>query len=159
MATTRWWSPNQDFMTATRVIDRMFDQFLGYGQSGDQESAGTPTFALPVDVLETDNAFMLYATVAGTAGEDVDVTFEDGVLTIDVRATPFEQQGRWLRQERPWGNWRRRLELPKEVQADGIHADVEHGLLLVTVPKAAQAQPVKIPVATATSKQQLKSGS
>jgi len=145
MATVRWF-PSNDLMTATRVIDRMFDQFFGYGQTAEQESGGTPTYALPVDVLETDGAFLLYATVAGTSSENVDVTFEDGVLTISVQAIPYEQQGRWLRQERPWGNWTRKLELPKEVQPDGIAANVENGLLTVTVPKAAQAQPVRIPV-------------
>jgi HSP20 family protein len=145
MATVRWF-PSNDLMTATRVIDRMFDQFFGYGQTAEQDSGGTPTYALPVDVLETDDSFVLCATVAGTPGENVDVTFEDGVLTINVQAVPYESQGRWLRQERPWGNWTRKLELPKEVQPDGIGAQVENGLLTVTVPKAAQAQPVRIPV-------------
>jgi HSP20 family protein len=154
MATVRWY-PSSDLMNATRVIDRMFDQFFGYGQTAEQESGGTPTYALPVDVLETDAAFLLYASVPGTPGENVDVTFEDGVLTITVQAVPYETQGRWLRQERPWGNWTRKLELPKEVQPDGIAAHVEHGLLTVTVPKAAQAQPVRIPVSSA-QKQALK---
>ena len=156
MATVRYWSPTADLMTATRVIDRMFDQFFGYGQTAEQESNGTTTYALPVDVLETDDSFLLYASVPGTPGENVDVTFEDGVLSINVQATPFERQGRWLRQERPWGNWSRKLELPKEVQADGIEASVEHGLLTVKVPKAAQAQPVRIPVGAGSAKKQLK---
>lgn len=143
---SRWWTPSPDLMHATRLFDRMFDQFLGYGGSPDQPEGGTPTYALPVDVMETDDAFVLYATVAGIPGDNVDVTYEDGVLALTATAAPFERQGRWLRQERPWGNWTRKLELPKEVQADGITADVENGLLVVTVPKAAAAQPVRIPV-------------
>ena len=67
------------------------------------------------------------------------------------------RQGRWLRQERPWGNWTRKLELPKEVQPDRIQADVEHGMLRLTVPKAATAQPVKIAVTGARSPKPLKS--
>jgi HSP20 family protein len=131
-------------------MDRMFDQFFGYGNPGsEQQESGTPTYALPVDVLETDDSFVLYASVAGVPGENVDVTFEDGVLSISVAATPFERQGRWLRQERPGGSWSRKLELPREVQPDKIQANVEHGMLTVTVPKATTAQPVKIPVGTA----------
>lgn len=149
MATVRWWNPTADLVSATRVMDRMFDQFFGYGQTAEQESGTTPTYALPVDVLETDDSFLLYASVPGTPGENVDVTFEDGVLTINAQAVPYEKQGKWLRQERPWGNWTRRLELPKEVQPDGIAAHVENGLLTVTVPKAAHAQPVRIPVKAA----------
>jgi HSP20 family protein len=149
MSISRWWSPASDMMTASRVMDRMLDQFFGYGQAAEQEQTGTPTYALPVDVLETDDSFLLYATVAGVPGENVDVTFEDGVLTISAQAAPYERQGRWLRQERPWGNWIRKLELPKEVQPDRIEADVQNGLLAVRVPKAATAQPVKIPVTSA----------
>src|SRR5256885_15019420 len=106
MATVRWWSPTTDLVTATRVIDRMFDQFLGYGApAGDERETGPQTYALPVDVLETDDAFMLYATAAGVPNENVEVTFEDGVLVIGITASPFERQGRWLRPERPCGNW------------------------------------------------------
>ncbi len=156
MAITRWWNPASDLMTATRVIDRMFDQFFGYGPTAEQEQSGTPTYALPVDVIETDDAFLLYATVAGVPSENVDVTFEDGVLAINVAAAPFEQQGKWLRQERPWGNWTRKLELPKEVEPDRIQASVENGLLQVVVPKAATAQPVRIPIGAGKQKEQLK---
>ncbi len=154
MATTvRWWGPNTDLTNATRVMDRLFDQVFGYG-STPQVDEGTPTYGLPVDILETDDAYILYATVAGASAEDVDVTFEDGVLSLSAKAAPFEQQGKWIRQERPWGNWSRKLELPKEVQPDRIEAGVEHGVLPVTNPKAAQAQPVRIPVGGA---KQLKS--
>jgi HSP20 family protein len=156
MATVRWWTPTSDLVNASRVIDRMFDQFFGYGQTHEQEqTGGTPTYALPVDVMETETEFLLYATVAGVPGENVDVTFEDGVLAISVKAAPFERQGRWLRQERPWGNWTRKLELPKEVQPDGIRADVENGMLRLTVPKAVSAQPVKIPVGAGKGSAQL----
>lgn len=148
MATVRWWAPTTDLMNASRVIDRMLDQFFDNGQGHEQGQAGTPTYALPVDVVETETEFLLYATVAGVPRENVDVTFEDGVLTISVQAAPFERQGRLLRQERPWANWTRKLELPKEVQADGIQADVENGVLRLTVPKAVTAQPVKIPIGT-----------
>ena len=156
MATTRWWSPASDLITATRLMDRMFDQFFGYGQAPEQEQGGTPTYALPVDVIETDDAFLLYATVAGVPSDHVDVTFEDGVLSISVKPVPFERQGKWLRQERPWGNWTRKLELPKEVQPDRIRADVENGMLRLTVPKAATAQPVKIRVSAASEPRRLK---
>src|SRR5215471_7819434 len=155
MPTMRWWNPAADLVSATRVMDRMFDQFFGYGHTAEQEQGGVTTHALPVDVIETDEAFLLYATVAGVPSDNVDVTFEDGVLSISVKALPFERQGRWLRQERPWGNWTRKLELPREVQPDGIRADVEHGVLRVTVPKAATAQPVRIRVSGGKQPEQL----
>jgi HSP20 family molecular chaperone IbpA len=73
---------------------------------------GTPTYGLPVDVVETEDSYELYATVAGVAKDGVEVTFEAGTLSLAVKAVPFDVQGNFIRQERPWGNWRRRLELP-----------------------------------------------
>jgi HSP20 family protein len=145
MTSIRWWGPNADLMTAARSMDRLFAQFLGPGQRHTEES-GTPTYTLPVDILETENAYLLFASVPGVPSESVDVTFEEGMLTIAAKAEPFETQGRWIRQERPWGHWTRRLELPKEVEGSGISAQFENGVLAVTVPKAAKAQPVRIPV-------------
>lgn len=146
MTSIRWWGPNADLMTAARAMDRLFDQFVGPGQ-GRAEENGTPTYTLPVDILETENAYLLFASVPGVPSESVDVTFDEGMLTIAAQAEPFETQGRWIRQERPWGHWSRKLELPKEVEAAGISAQFDNGVLAVTVPKATKAQPVRIPVA------------
>jgi HSP20 family protein len=145
MSSIRWWGQNADLLTAARAMDRLFDQFIGPGQGNTQEN-GTPTYTLPVDILETGDAYVLFASVPGVASDKVDVTFDEGMLTIAAKAQPFEMQGRWIRQERPWGHWTRRLELPKEVDASGITANFEDGVLVVTVPKAARAQPVRIPV-------------
>jgi HSP20 family protein len=145
MTSIRWWGPNADLLTAARAMDRLFDQFLGPNQGASQEN-GTPNFTLPVDILETDDAYVLFASVPGVPAENVDVTFEEGMLSITATAAPFEKQGRWIRQERPWGSWSRRLELPKEVESSGISAQFENGVLVITVPKAAKVQPVRIPV-------------
>lgn len=157
MTSIRWWGPNADVLSAARAMDRLFDQFLGTGPgtSGTQGD-GTPTYTLPVDILEVDDAYVLFASVPGVPPENVDVTFEDGMLTINAKAAPFEMQGRWIRQERPWGNWTRRLELPKEVEAANISAQFENGVLLVRVPKAQKAQPVRIPVGSKSRAKELK---
>jgi HSP20 family protein len=148
MTSIRWWGPNADVLTAARAMDRLFDQFLGPGQPGQQGGPedGTPTYTLPVDILETPESYVLFASVPGVGSDNVDVTFEEGMLTLTAQAQPFETQGRWIRQERPWGNWARRLELPKEIEASGISAQFENGVLVVQVPKATKAQPVRIPV-------------
>ena len=72
-----------------------------------------------------------------------------GMLTIAVKAVPIERQGTLIRQERPWGNWIRKLELPTEVNSASIAAHFENGVLTVRVPKAAKAKPVRIPIGAA----------
>jgi HSP20 family protein len=123
-------------------MDRWFEPFFGYG-SRTQES-GTPTHALPVDIVETEDAYELYATTAGVPEDGVEVTFENGMLSLAVKAVPFETQGKVIRQERPWGNWSRKLELPKDVDSADITADFNNGLLTVRMPKAARAEPLRI---------------
>lgn len=143
----RWWDPFGDLGQMHRNMDRVFEQFFGPGgtsqpTSGDQ----LPTYYLPLDILETEHAYNLYASVPGFGPEQVEVTFADGLLTVQATAEPVTMQGDWLRRERPYGHWVRRLQLPNEVQADKIEAAFENGVLVVTVPKAERPKPVKIAV-------------
>lgn len=144
MTTLHWLGPGYDLVTAPRSIDRMFDHFFGYG--GTTQEDGTPTYALPVDILETEDAYELRATVAGVPPEAVEVTFEDGMLSILVKAVPVPVQGAFIRQERPWGNCSRKLELPKEVDSATIAAEFDNGMLTVRVPKVAKAKPQRIAI-------------
>ena len=68
------------------------------------------------------------------------------MLSIAVKAVPLDAQGKLIRQERPWGNWSRKLELPAEVDSANIAAQFHNGVLTLRVPKAAKAKPVRIPV-------------
>jgi HSP20 family protein len=150
MNAVRWVGPGSARTIDTRVMDRVFENFLHYG-AGNQEN-GIPTYELPVDILETEDAYVLYATVAGVPQDDVEVTFADGMLSIDVKAVPSEAHGKFIRQERAWGNWSRKLELPKEVASASIAAEFGSGVLAVRVPKAAKTEPVRIVVGAADNK-------
>lgn len=155
MTTARLVMPS-DFVAGTRPIDRLFEQFFGYGAASQQD--GTPTYALPVDILETEDAYELHATVAGVPQDAVEVTFEVGMLSIAVKAMPLGVPGKFIRQERPWGNWSRKLELPKEIDSANIAAQFENGVLTVRVPKAAKVQPVRIAIGGAGKPSSLPKG-
>lgn len=143
----RWLGPSGDFKTTARMMDRVFDQFLG--ESGTAPEGGTPTYTLPIDIIESDDSYHLLATIAGVSEADVEVTLTNGMLSILAKAAPFELQGKLIRQERPWGHFHRNLELPPQVDAANISADFDNGVLRVRVPKAATAKPVRIAVGTA----------
>jgi HSP20 family protein len=134
-------------MISPRAMDRLYERFFGDGATTQED--GTPTFALPVDILETEDAYQLYASVPGVPQDRVEVTFEGGVLSIAVKAVPIQVPGKLIRQERPWGNWSRKLELPTEVDSANIAAQFENGVLMVRVPKAAKAKPMRIPIGAA----------
>src|SRR2546421_5724223 len=160
MSSVRMWTP-RDLFQVTRTMDRLFDEYLGNGAAAGPtgvDQAGLPTYTLPVDIRETAEAYMLSAPVPGFAPEQVEVTYEDGMLTIFAQAEPLEAQGTWIRQERPFGSWFRRLQLPQQVQADKIAAAFNNGLLTVTVPKQARPEPGKISIGNGKPRKALSRG-
>src|SRR5207244_7218523 len=90
-------------MAGARPIDRLFEQFLGYEAAIRED--GTPTYALPLDILETEDAYELHATVAGVPEDGVEGAFEGGRLSIAAKAVAFETRGTVIRKGGRWGNW------------------------------------------------------
>lgn len=130
---------------AHRAMDRLFEQFFGETVP-EANGANPPTYYLPVDVFENDEAYTLVASVPGFSKEQVEITYEDGVLSIKAKPQEQKTPGRWLRQERPYGSFVRRLEVPQQVETGKISAGFENGVLTITIPKTAKPQPVKIQI-------------
>lgn len=157
MSTIRWWDPTGELATTHRMMDRLFDSLVGPGGS---ERAGPtdplPTYPMPVDIIETESAYLLRASVPGFAPEQVEITFDEGILAIQAKAEANVENGHWLRRERPHGNLVRRMQLPAEVQGNRIEAAFADGVLTVTVPKAPRPQPLRIPVSAGVKQAALK---
>ena len=126
-------------------MDRLFEQFFGEN-APEGNGAPLPTYYLPVDIFESDEAYTLVASVPGFKQDQVEITFEDGILSIKATASARQASGRWLRQERPYGSFVRRLEVPQQVETGGIGAEFDNGELTITIPKTAKPQPVKIQI-------------
>ncbi|TME46262.1 MAG: Hsp20/alpha crystallin family protein [Chloroflexi bacterium] len=102
---------------------------------------------LPLDIRQSDDAFEIEASVPGFKPEDVDITFDENVLTI--RGTRHEDEvmrGAYVRRERNAHSVYRQVGLPAEVKTDEITAGFDNGVLTVIVPRAQRAQPKRIPV-------------
>ncbi len=145
-----WWGPSADVRSAARAMDRLIEQFFGEQAPESARSSTPPTYYLPVDIFENDDAYTLVASVPGFREDQVEVTFEDGVLSIKANAGEHKAPGRWLRQERPYGSFVRRMEVPAQVESSRISAHFDSGELTVTIPKTAKPKPVKIQVNSAT---------
>jgi hypothetical protein len=91
---------------------------------------------------------VIKAPVPGFNPEDVEITFSDGVLTINAtrREEREEPEGQYLRREIAFGNYQRRIALPGDVRADGIMATFDNGVLMVEVARAPRPQPRRIQV-------------
>jgi len=108
----------------------------------------TPAFRAPVDVQRTDDGYRLQAALPGYRPEDVQVTLENGVLTVDGKRSDERrtEQGGTVRREVFAGSFHRRFALPAEVGAEDIHAGLENGLLTIDVRHAPASRAVTIPV-------------
>ena len=102
-----------------------------------------------VDVVEYEDRYELRAELAGVDPASVDITLEDGQLTLaGERAAPApDEQVQYQRLERQSGRFVRRFTLPDSADADNINARSEHGVVHISIPKRAKAQAVKINVA------------
>ena len=105
-----------------------------------------------VDVVESDTTYQVKAELPGVRKEDLDVTVDDGVLTIKAEHNDNQEQtgnGQLIRQERPCGKFVRSLRLGANVDEETITAEYRDGVLHLTLPKAKEVQPRKVEVAVA----------
>ena len=130
--------------TPTLGLQReLYRLFEGATQGKPDQSEWTPL----VDIRETDRELNFTVEIAGSDASDVDVTTDNGVLTIrGERSEDWKDEGRYHLVERGYGSFTRRFQLPDGVELDKIQADVDNGLLQVRIPKSAMPQPRTIPV-------------
>ena len=144
MAVARW-NPWNDLFDLHNQVDQLFSSLAEPSRSN---GVGGDVVNLPVDIRQTDGEFVIEASVPGFKPDQVELTFDDGVLTIKgERSNETEQrEGQYVRRERRQASVYRQIGLPAEVRADEISAAFENGVLRISVPRAQKAQPKRIPV-------------
>ena len=90
-----------------------------------------------VDIREEDTRYLINADVPGINSKDIEITLEDGVLSIkgERNTENIEESENYRRVERQSGQFYRRFTLPDSADADKIEAKSEHGVLRITIPK------------------------
>ncbi|MEO8898340.1 MAG: Hsp20/alpha crystallin family protein [Candidatus Dormibacter sp.] len=107
--------------------------------------------ALPLDIRQTEDAYYIEASVPGFKPEDVEITFDESVLTIRA-ISPQEDEtklGSYVQRERPLNSVQRHVHLPAQIRVEEITASFEYGILTIMVPREKKAQPTRIPVTMA----------
>ncbi|MGH3814436.1 MAG: Hsp20/alpha crystallin family protein [Pseudonocardiaceae bacterium] len=152
MAVTTRWDAFHDLRGAQDQIDQMYALFAqARGQEAPPPGTGAtsaPAWALPVDISERKETYVLTVELPGVKVEDLEIAFQDGLLTIQgerplTQDSPDEQ---FHVLERRYGFFRRSITLPLHVEADAIEASTEDGVLQVVVPKVEEAKPKRIEV-------------
>ncbi len=121
---------------------------LTRGYEDDATSGATTEWVPAVDIKEEDTRFLIEADVPGVKPEDIEITMEDGVLTLRgsrENETRTEREG-YRRVERVTGRFYRRFTLPDTADAEAIEAKSNNGVLEVSIPKLPKVQPRRINV-------------
>jgi HSP20 family protein len=103
---------------------------------------------LSIDVFQTPKNIVVKSTIAGVKPGDIDISINNDMLTIRGKRETDEsiKETDYLFRECYWGSFSRSVILPVEVQADKIEAELENGVLTVTLPKARPAKQISIKV-------------
>lgn len=124
-----------------REMDRLFDNMFG------TQTRDWSTWRPAADLVETDEGFTLDLELPGFRRDDIEVTVEQGILTISgERARTRREDVTYHLNERAAGRFSRSFSLPNSVNPDDVAAEFHDGVLHVELPKAAEAKPRKIEV-------------
>jgi HSP20 family molecular chaperone IbpA len=110
------------------------------------ENETTLTYQPNVDIRDTGTDVVFDADIPGAKADGIDVSFEDGVLSVQATVQARELPGRSVVQEYGIGNYRRSFRLGEGFDASQITADYRLGVLTVRVPRVAAVRPRKVEV-------------
>ena len=142
------YEPGSLYNQLQNEINRLFESRVG--PAGEDSSTVVTSHWMPaVDIREEKDRFVLYADVPGVDPKDIEVTMENGVLTIrgERKLESEEEREGYTRTERARGIFYRRFSLPDSADPERVSARGKNGVLEVTIPKHERVQPRKITVA------------
>jgi len=132
---------NSDLTSFSNWMDRIFDEVV---------SQNSGTFVPTLNVSETDQTFEISVALPGMSRDDVEIHYENDVLTINGERKwnhEEEENGRrYHRVESGYGSFSRSMPLPNFVDAEKISAEFENGELIITAPKLKEKAGKKIDV-------------
>jgi HSP20 family protein len=146
MALVRW-DPTRELDSLQGEMNRLFSTFFDAPKGGNG-NGGTRRWIPPMDLVETQDHFVLKADLPGMGEQDVNIELENSVLTIagERKAEHEEQHEGYYRLERATGTFSRALTLPEGIDPDAVTAAFDNGVLTVRIPKPEQAKPRRVKI-------------
>jgi HSP20 family protein len=155
MANIIRFDPFRELQSIHSAMDQLFD------------TSFTPTrrvwprsWDLPIDVIENENDFLIKASIPGIDPDDLEIVFENNVLTIKGEISGYEETdiARYHIRERTFGKFSRSFSLPTLIDETSITADYDAGVLTLNLPKSEEAKPKRIEVKIEPEKQVMLEG-
>ena len=158
MTIVRRASPLGELVSLRQAMDRLFED--SFVRPRTWSVNGGQAYGLPLDVINDTDELVVEAALPGFKPEDVEITVEDG--TLSIRAESHSErttgEGETLVQEIRRGSVARVIALPTGLEPDKASATFEHGMLTLHIPRAEAVKPRQIRI-TPTTDAQISSGS
>lgn len=141
------WDPFRELEDVSNRLNRMFGRSPASAEPA-HDMLATADWAPSVDISETDNAYVIKAEIPEVKKEDVKVTIQDGMLSIQgERKLEKEEKGKkFHRIERSYGSFIRNFRMPDDADEAGVKAEFKDGMINVTLPKSEKAKSKAITV-------------
>lgn len=136
--------PRDSVTDFSRFIDEFFAPSRVAGNNG------KAFFAPQVDIESEEDHYVIHADMPGVSKEDIQVTLEDGILTLEAQrseAKSEEKAGKVLRRERRFGKFSRSFHVPRNITVEEVKGSFDNGVLTLSVPKESQHAPANQTVA------------
>jgi HSP20 family protein len=147
MAIIRW-EPAREMHSLQSEMNRLFNNFFEPTTGGNGGNVAFRRWSPAMDLVETDDHYVLKADLPGVSEGDVKIELEDNVLTVSGERKSSDEDSKqgYYRVERSYGAFSRTLTLPEGVDAGSIDATFDRGVLEVKIPKPEQRKPRKVEI-------------
>ena len=139
----RRWEPFYELEDLKVRLNTIFGAQKQQPVRSGREAMTVPDWVPVVDIIESDEEFLIKAELPEVQPDDIKINIQDGVLTIhgERRHEKTEKTPKLHRMERSYGVFTRRFIVPDGVDEKGLRADFRDGMLRLHLPKSAQSPP------------------
>ena len=149
------YDPFREMLAIRNTMERLLDSAM----------TGAPTLqpatlGLALDIAESENEYVVKASLPGIYLNDLEITYSNNTLTIkgEVREEQELEEARYHLRECSYGSFARSITLPAGVESDKIEANYEAGVLTLHLPKAEEIKPKKISIKAGDSHKVIEAG-
>ena len=143
MALIRW-EPAREINSLQSEMNRLFNTFFD-APAGAANGGSLRRWIPPMDLVETEDHFVLRADLPGLSEDDVQIEVRGNVLMVSGERKAEREEG-YYRVERAYGAFSRSLTLPEGIDAEAVEASFDKGVLQVRIPKPEERKPRKIAI-------------
>ena len=142
---TRW--PAGEWQNEMSRLQSELNRLWGRNGNSNGVSASTRSYP-PMNMWEDGDQFTVEAEIPGMDLDDIEIYVDAGdQLTVKgERKSPVANSGTWYRQERGFGNFKRTVTLPANVDSERVEAVLKNGVLTISLPKPEEVKPRKIKI-------------